>query len=281
VKVAALFAIFFSAAVATAQKLPVETNATRKPTLVTHGDVFIKDARILTATHGTIEKGSILVRGGKIVSIGTNLKAPAGITVIDASGKVVSPGIVDAHLHRGIDSTNEGTDAITAECRIIDVLNPDSKTVWQAVASGETSGLILHGSANPVGAQSLVVKLKYGRSVNDLPIKDAPRMIKFALGENVTRSGQQNSNRFPHTRMGVEAVYRRGFTQAQEYKKKWKDYEAKKATDPKAVPPQRDLRLETLADIRSRIEDPGGKSALLAWKPLADGADGGRKVASL
>jgi imidazolonepropionase-like amidohydrolase len=77
-------------------------------------------------------------------------------------------------------------------------------------------------------------------------------MIKFALGENVTRSGQQNSNRFPHTRMGVEAVYRRGFTQAQEYKKKWKDYEAKKATDPKAVPPQRDLRLETLADILDR-----------------------------
>lgn len=235
-----------------AQKAPVETNALRKPSLVTHGDVFIKDARILTATHGTIEKGCILVRGGKIVAIGPNLKAPAGIAVIDATGKVVSPGIVDAHIHRGIDSTNEGSDAITAECRIIDVLNPDSKTIWQAVASGETSGMVLHGSANPVGAQSLVVKLKYGKSVNDLPIKDAPRMIKFALGENVTRSGQQNSARFPHTRLGVEAVYRRAFTQAQEYMKKWKDYEAKKASDPKAVPPQRDLRLETLSDILKR-----------------------------
>ncbi len=178
---------------------PVETLAMRKPKLDTHGDLFIKDARILTATHGTIEKGSILVRGGKIVAIG-KLVAPAGVPVIDATGKVVSPGIVDAHIHRGIDSTNEGSDAITGECRILDVLNPDSKTVWQAVASGETSALVLHGSANPVGAQSLVVKLKYGHHVNDLPIKDAPRMIKFALGENVTRSGQQNSNRFPHTR---------------------------------------------------------------------------------
>lgn len=247
-----MIAVFAAASFALAQKLPVETNDIRRPKLVTHGDVFIKDARILTATHGVIEKGCILVQRGKIVAIGPNLKAPAGITVIDATGKVVSPGIVDAHLHRGIDSTNEGSDAITAECRIIDVLNPDSKTLWQAVASGETSGLILHGSANPVGAQSLVAKLKYGKSVNDLPIKDAPRMIKFALGENVTRSGQQNSNRFPHTRLGVEAVYRRAFTQAQEYIKKWKDYDAKHDKDPKAVPPQRDLRLETLADILKR-----------------------------
>ncbi len=251
-KVAAMIAVFAASFAAFADKPPIETNALRKPTLVTHGNVLIKDARILTATHGTIEKGSILVQNGKIVAIGPNLKAPAGVTVINAAGKVVCPGFVDAHIHRGIDTTNEGSDAITAECRIIDVLNPDSKTVWQAVASGETSGLVLHGSANPVGAQSLVVKLKYGKSVNELPVKDAPRMIKFALGENVTRSGQANSGRFPHTRMGVEAVYRRGFTQAQEYMKKWKEYDAKRATDPKAVAPQRDLRLETLSDILKR-----------------------------
>lgn len=234
------------------QTAPVETNAARKPKLVTHGSVFIKNARILTATHGVIEHGCILVLKGKIAAIGPNLKPPAGIAIIDATGKVVSPGIVDAHIHRGIDSTNEGTDAITAECRIIDVLNPDSKTVWQAVASGETSGLVLHGSANPVGAQSLVVKLKYGRPVNELPIPDAPRMIKFALGENVTRSGQQNSARFPHTRMGVEAVYRRGFTQARDYMKKWQAYYADRAKNPSAVAPQRDLRLETLSDILQR-----------------------------
>jgi imidazolonepropionase-like amidohydrolase len=251
-KPALLFAVLVAAQSGFGQKLPVETNELRKPRLVTHGDLFIRNASILTATHGTIGHGCILVRAGKIVAIGSKLQAPSGIPVIDATGKVVSPGIVDAHIHRGIDSTNEGSDAITAECRIIDVLNPDSKTVWQAVASGETSGLVLHGSANPVGAQSLVVKLKYGRSVNDLPIKDAPRMIKFALGENVTRSGQQNSNRFPHTRLGVEAVYRRAFTQAQEYIKKWKVYNLKRLSNPKTVPPQRDLRLETLADILKR-----------------------------
>ena len=251
-KHAAWIAIVFATQFAVAQKLPVETNANRQPKLVTHGDVFIKDGRILTATHGTIEKGSILVRGGKIVAIGTDLKPPAGIPIIDATGKVVSPGIVDGHMHRGIDSTNEGTDAIVGEVRILDVLNPDSKSVWQAVASGETTGMVLHGSANPVGGQSLVVKLKYRKSADELPVKDAPRMIKFALGENVTRSGQSNSQRFPHTRMGVEAVYRRGFTQAQAYKKKWDEYNKKRLTDPKAVAPQRDLRLETLADILDR-----------------------------
>ncbi|MDR3689803.1 MAG: amidohydrolase family protein [Fimbriimonas sp.] len=240
-------------AIACSQVLPVETSSDRKPKLVTHGDVFIKNGRILTATHGTIEKGSILIRNGKIAAIG-NVTAPPGVPVIDATGKVVSPGIVDAHIHRGLDTTNEGSDAIVGEVRVLDVLNPDNKNIWQAVASGETSGLILHGSANPVGGQSLVVKLKYGHSANDLPIKDAPRMIKFALGENVTRTGQQNSSRFPHTRMGVEATYRRAFTQAREYMKKWDAYQAKRGSDPKAVPPQRDLRLETLADIlRKRI----------------------------
>ncbi|MGV3614897.1 MAG: amidohydrolase family protein [Fimbriimonas sp.] len=231
-----------------AQTAPVETNASRKPRLKTNGDLVIRNARILTATRGTIERGDILVRNGKIVALG-KVNAPTGTPEIDATGKVVAPGIVDAHVHRGADTTNEGTDAIVAEGRILDVLNPDAKNVWQAVASGETSALILHGSANPIGAESLVVKLKYGRPVNELPVKDAPRMIKFALGENVTRSGQTNSTRFPRTRMGVQSVYRRAFTQAREYMKKWADWEAKK---PGATEPQRDLRLETLSDILKR-----------------------------
>ncbi len=235
-----------------AQTFPIETEALRKPTLVTHGDVFIKNGRILTATHGSIENGSILVRGGKIVAIGKNLTAPEGVPVIDATNKVVTPGIVDAHVHRGLDTTNEGTDAIVGEGRVLDVLNPDAKTLWQAIASGETSALLLHGSANPIGAESLVVKLKYAHKAAELPIPDAPRMIKFALGENVTRTGGNNATRFPHTRMGVEAVYRRAFTEAREYGKKWDDYEAKKATDPKAMAPQRDLRLETLNNILRR-----------------------------
>lgn len=240
--------VFLLARVAMAGDLPYETEAMRKPTLHTGGNAFIRGGRILTATHGTIEKGDILIQNGKIVAIG-DLTPPPGIAIIDARGKVVSPGIIDAHMHRAIDSTNEGTDAITAEVRILDVLNPSNKNVWQAVASGETTGLVLHGSANPIGGQSLVIKLKYGRPVDELPVADAPRMIKFALGENVTRSGQEDSQRFPHTRMGVEAVYRRAFTDAREYMKKWDAYAKSKVADPKARPPARDLRLETLADI--------------------------------
>jgi imidazolonepropionase-like amidohydrolase len=227
---------------------PTETPLDRKPTFQTGGDVFIKGGRILTATHGTIEKGNILVRKGKIVAVGPNVPQPAGIKVIDATGKVVSPGIVDTHIHRGLDTTNEGTDSIVAEGRVLDVLNPDSKTIWQAAASGETTGMLLHGSANPVGAESLVIKLKYQRPPEELVFPGAPRMIKFALGENVTRSGSNTSQRFPRTRNGVEAVYRRAFTQAQEYMKKCDAWE-KDHTKPK---PQRDLRLETLADILRR-----------------------------
>lgn len=248
-KGAALIVVALTGAVAHGQtKFPVETEADRKPKLKTTGDVVIRNAKILTVTHGTIPKGDIYIHNGKIAAIG-KVNAPAGTPSIDATGKVVMPGIVDAHVHRGLDTTNEGTDAIVAEGRVLDVLNPDAKNVWQAVASGETTALLLHGSANPVGAQSLVVKLKAGHDSRELPIPDAPRMVKFALGENVTRSGSSSSTRFPHTRMGVEAVYRRGFTQAREYLKAWADWNAKK---PGAKEPTRDLRLEALGDILQR-----------------------------
>jgi len=226
---------------------PIETVSDRKAKIKTNGDVFIKGGRILTASKGTIEKGNILVRKGKIVAIG-NVPEPAGITVIDATGKVVAPGFVDSHIHRGSDVTNEGSDSIVAEARIFDVLNPDLKNVWQAVASGETTGMLLHGSANSVGAESQVIKLKYGRLPDDMLIPDAPRQIKFALGENVTRSGGTNPTRFPRTRMGVEGTYRRAFTQAKDYIKKWDDFEAGKTK----VKPAVDLRLQTLADILKR-----------------------------
>ena len=230
------------------RNLPTETSEDRKPKLRTGGDVFIRGGRILTVTKGIIEKGDILVRKGKIVAIGPNLPVPAGIAILDARGKVVSPGLVDTHIHRGLDTTNEGTDSIVAECRVLDVLNPDAKPVWQAVASGETTGMLLHGSANPVGAESLVIKLKYGRAPDELLVPGAPRMIKFALGENVTRSGSQTSTRFPRTRLGVEATYRRAFTEAREYMRA-QEAHAKDAGKPM---PKKDLRLETLADILRR-----------------------------
>jgi len=247
VKMRALWvAAALAAAFAGAQTFPFESESMRKPTFQTGGDVLIRNARLLTITKGTIEKGDVLILKGKIAGVGANLKAPDGIKVIDAEGKVVSPGIVDAHIHRGIQATNEGTDSITAEVRIQDVLDPSNKNVWQALAGGETTGMALHGSANCVGGQSCVVKLKYGRLPDEVIVPDAPRMIKFALGENVTRSGQATSTRFPKTRMGQQAVYRRAFTEARQYMATWDAWEKGGKQGPS---PRVDLRLEALADI--------------------------------
>ncbi|HRI43978.1 MAG TPA: amidohydrolase family protein [Fimbriimonadaceae bacterium] len=225
--------------------LPYELEADRIPTLKTGGTCYIEGGIILTGTKGTIRRGSILVRDGKIVAIGPDVPKPPGVTVIDARNKVISPGIVDAHVHRGIETTNEGTDSITAEVRIGDLLNPTNRNVWQAAASGETTGMALHGSANAIGGQSQVIKFKYGRTAAEMKIPDAPRMIKFALGENVTRSGSTTATRFPRTRMGQEAVYRRAFEQAKAYMAEWDRFRAA----PTGKPPRTDLRLEALADI--------------------------------
>lgn len=239
-------AVCLAATIAAAQKFPFETEAMRRPSIKTGGSVFIKGARLLTVTKGAIEKGDLLIQNGKIVAIGQNLVPPSGVIVIDGTGKVVSPGIVDAHVHRGTQATNEGTDSITAEVRILDVLDPSSKNVWQALAGGETTGMALHGSANAIGGQSQVIKFKYGRKPNEAVIPDAPRMIKFALGENVTRSGNAQSTRFPKTRMGVQALYRRAFTEAKAYREAWDAWEAGGKS---GKAPRKDLRLEALADI--------------------------------
>lgn len=232
--------------VASAQTFPFELEADRKPTIQTKGDCLIRGGYVLTATRGNLENTDILITNGKIAAIGRGLTAPPGHTIIDARGKVVCPGFVDGHSHRGSDGTNEGSDSITGEVRIGDVLNLSALNVWQAVASGHTSALILHGSANSVGGQSVVIKYKYMRPNTEGPISTAPRMIKFALGENVTRKTDTGTNpRFPRTRMGVEAVYRRGFTEARQYMQDWDDFRSGK----RQKPPRRDLRLETLADI--------------------------------
>jgi len=240
------FIALFATSLAIAAELPCETEANRKPTIHTGSNVLIKGGRVLTVTKGILPQGDVLIKNGKIVQIAPSISAPKGVTVIDATGKVVMPGIVDAHIHRGILATNEGTDSITAEVRIRDVLNPNAKAIWQALTGGETTGMALHGSANCVGGQSQVIKLKYNRPVEELPVPDAPRMIKFALGENVTRSGSTNSNRFPKTRMGQQEVYRRAFTEARQYIQQWDNWEK---GGKKGAPPRKDLRLEALADI--------------------------------
>jgi imidazolonepropionase-like amidohydrolase len=247
------FAWFYFSAVlvgvAIGQTNPVEVASDRHPTFHTGGNVLIKNGRVLTITNGVLEGGDILILKGKIAKIGKGLIAPDGVKVIDASGRYVTPGIVDAHSHRASDDTNEGADSITAEVRIRDVLNTKDLSLFYALASGMTTSMILHGSANPIGGQSTVIKNKWEHPVSEAIFEGAPHMVKFALGENPKRPGGQDQNpRFPASRTGVEAVYRRAFNDARDYMHAWDEYDKHK-DDPRVAPPRRDLRLEALADI--------------------------------
>ncbi len=217
----------------------------RKPALHTGGDVLIKGATILTVTKGTIAKGSILVEHGKIKAVGTGLTAPEGVKVIDANGLVAMPGIIDTHSHIAVQGgVNEGTLSVVPEVRVKDVVTGDDIAIYRALAGGTTTARLLHGSANTIGGQDAVVKLRYGKPGRDMIIRDGPQGVKFALGENVTRS----RGRFPNTRMGVESVIERAFEEARAYRTTWDRY--KKSTHAKAGPPPRvDLRLEALAGI--------------------------------
>src|SRR5437868_4210469 len=145
-------------------------------------DVLIKNATVMTAVKGTLEGTDILVQNGKITRIGKNLTAMAGAQVIDATGKFVTPGIIDCHSHSMIDAINEGSFSVTSMTRIRDMLNPKDITIYRALAGGVTAANLLHGSANSIGGQNSTVKFKWGHPVEDYPIPDAPPGIKFAMG---------------------------------------------------------------------------------------------------
>jgi imidazolonepropionase-like amidohydrolase len=219
------------------------------------GVVFIENATILTVTHGTIEHGSILIRDGKIADVGTGLKAPDGAMVIDATGDYVMPGIIDCHSHIAIDGgVNEGGTSVSSMARIPDVLNPDDIDIYRDLAGGVTTANILHGSANAIGGQTIVIKLRWGKPASALPFEGAMPGIKFALGENPKESNFNPppgvSRRFPATRLGVEETIRQAFTEAREYKKQWDDYNRRKAAgEPGLIPPRRDEQLEPLVEV--------------------------------
>ncbi len=227
----------------------VELDEDRKPALHTGGDVLIKDATILTVTHGTIANGSILVRGGKIKAVGAGVSAPEGVKVINAAGMVAMPGIIDTHSHIAVQGgVNEGSLSIVPEVRVKDVVTGDDIAIYRALAGGTTTARLLHGSANTIGGQDAVIKLKYGKAGRDLIIRDGPQGVKFALGENVTRS----RGRFPNTRMGVESVIDRAFEEGRAYRAQWDEYrkaQKTKKAEELGPPPRVDLRLEALAAI--------------------------------
>jgi imidazolonepropionase-like amidohydrolase len=216
---------------------------------------LIKNATILTITHGNIEHGSILIRDGKIAEVGTDIKTPDGATVIDASGQYVLPGIIDCHSHIAVSgNVNEGSVAVSSMVNIADVLDSEDPTIYYDLAGGVTVANVLHGSANPIGGQTIVIKLRWGKPSSELPFEGALPGIKFALGENPKWSNYRPPSgvqqRYPATRMGVEETIRQAFTEAKEYKKQWDEYDRRKAAgEANLIPPRRDLKLDPLVEV--------------------------------
>ena len=230
------------------------------PLLAQERVTLIRNATILTITNGTIENGSVLIRGSKIAAVGRDVSAPANARVIDGTGKFVMPGIIDTHSHAGVEgSVNEISLPNTGMVRIQDALTNDDISAYRQLAGGTTAALILHGSANAIGGQSQIVKWKWGRPVSEWLVPDAPRTIKFALGENPKsanfRPPEGQQRQYPATRMGVEEVIRKSFTDARDYMAAWEEYEARRKRNEAAIPPRRDLLMETMADIlRGKID---------------------------
>ena len=216
---------------------------------------LIRNATVWTLEDdGVLKNASVYIRDGKIVKVGKilDITDPNAI-VIDAKGKHVTPGIIDEHSHIAISrGVNEGTESVTAEVRIGDVVNSEDINIYRQLSGGVTAAQLLHGSANVIGGQSALIKMRWGMAPEKMKIEGANGFIKCALGENVKQSnwGDFNKIRYPQTRMGVEQTFYDAFHRAREYEKRWIAYNAlpvKKRAD--AEVPRRDLELECLVDI--------------------------------
>jgi imidazolonepropionase-like amidohydrolase len=210
--------------------------------------ILVKNATVWTnEKDGILKNTDVLVQNGKISKVGKGLNTPAGGRTIDGTGKHLTSGIIDEHSHIALFNINEGGQSSSAEVRMSDVINPDDVNIYRQLAGGVTTSHLLHGSANSIGGQSALIKLKWGASQSEMLIPEV-KTIKFALGENVKQSnwGDVVRTRFPQTRMGVEQVYFDHFIRAKEYANTWKAFNAKKAG---SVAPRRDLELDALAEI--------------------------------
>lgn len=219
------------------------------------GSVLIKNGTVITITDGNKENTDVLIEDGIITKVGQNLNAPGEVATVDATGKYVMPGIIDAHSHIAAMDVNEWTNPVTAEVTMEESIDPNDTNIYWALAGGVTSIHLMHGSANVIGGQNETLKLRYGAGMEDLRFEGAPRTIKFALGENPTRVHGQGFDVQPRTRMGVEQVIRDHFDAAIDYKRNRQAYlEAKQQYDRRKrgtppVPVAKNLRLEVLADI--------------------------------
>ncbi|HBJ35755.1 MAG TPA: N-acetylglucosamine-6-phosphate deacetylase [Planctomycetaceae bacterium] len=219
-------------------------------------DVIFVGATVWTCgPQGILETTDIRVQAGKIVEIGSGLakqyagKKDSVTQVIDASGMHITPGLIDCHSHIATDGgVNEASRAVTADVRISDFIDHTDIAIYRQLAGGLTTSNILHGSANPIGGQNQVIKLRWGSDPERLKFESAPPGVKFALGENVKRDTWRDGagSRYPLSRMGVEQLLRDRFIAAREYDQKWRDW---RSGDRAALPPRRDLRLEALAEV--------------------------------
>ena len=211
--------------------------------------VLFRNATVWTsAAQGRLENADVLVEQGKIKAVGPGLAAPEGAVVVNATGKHISPGIIDCHSHAATDGgVNESGQTITAEVRVGDFVDPNDINIYRQLAGGVTSSNILHGSANTIGGQNQVLKFRWGAGPEEMKFAAAAPGIKFALGENVKQSnwGERANSRYPQTRMGVEQLVRDAFRAAQQYRQTQDEWKRTKS----GLPPRIDLELEALAEV--------------------------------
>ncbi|HUF71086.1 MAG TPA: amidohydrolase family protein [Longimicrobiales bacterium] len=205
-------------------------------------NVLVRNATVWTqGPQGRLQNADLLVTNGRVAQVGQNLQAPSGAVEIDGTGKHVTPGLIDAHVHSGTNGTNESGFAIVPEVRMGDVVTHNTVAMYRQLAGGLTSAHVMHGSANPIGGQNIFLKMRWGALPDQLKLEDGPRTVKFALGENPKR----REDRYPDTRMGTHQIIRDHFMAARDYQRAWDRWEE----TGEGLPPRRDLRMEALVDM--------------------------------
>jgi imidazolonepropionase-like amidohydrolase len=204
--------------------------------------VVVRNAPVWTqGPQGRLENADLLIRAGRVAAVGTDLDAPGGAVEIDGTGKHVTPGLIDPHIHSGVSSVNESGFAIVPEVQMGDVLTHNNIWMYRQLAGGLTTAMVKHGSANPIGGENVIVKMRWGSLPDDLKLETDTRTVKFALGENPKR----RQNRYPDTRMGTQEIIRDHFLAARDYEREWQRWEESH----EGIPPRRDLRMEAILDI--------------------------------